>query len=106
MQKTMGSSRREVAVRFSQRSIGEGRKDKIPDDECAANIDEADSGAFLPMLMMCLLVLLDADPQPVGGSCACSGEFAGWRCSSSDACPARSKLERVVVMGSYRRRCS
>lgn len=96
MQKTMGSSRREVAVRLSQRSIGEGRKDKIP-DQGAANIDEDDSDASLLMLMLCLLVLLDADPQPDGGSCVCSGEFAGWRCSSSDACTARSKLERVVM---------
>lgn len=102
MQKTKGSSRREVAVRLFQRSIGEGRKDRIP-DEGAANIDEDDSDASLPMLMLCLSVLLDADPQLIdGGSCECSGEFAGCRCSSSDACPARSKLERFV-MGSWHR---
>ena len=39
MQKTMGSRRRDVAVRLSQRSIGEVRKDKIPDDG-VANIDD------------------------------------------------------------------
>ncbi len=102
MQKTMGSSRREVAVRLSQRSIGEGRRDKIP-DVGATNIDEDGSDASLLMLMLCLLlVLFDADPQSDGGSCECSGEFAGCRCSSSDACPVRSNLERVV-MGSCHR---
>ena len=93
----MGSSKREVTVRLSQRSIGEGRKDKIPDEGA-----EDDSDASLLMLMLCLLVLLDADPQPDGESCECSGEFAGCRCSSSDACPARSNLEQVV-MGSCHR---
>lgn len=93
MQKTMGSSRREVAVRFSHRSIGEGRKDKIPEEDVVANVDDEDGpAAFLPLL-------LSADPlgeELTGGNCECSG-VAGGRCSSSDACPARSKFEGGVM---------
>jgi len=97
MQKTMGSRRRDVAVRLSQRSIGEGRKDKIPDDG-VANIDEDTFAVSLP-LQLFLVLLLDADPlgrEAAGGS-ECNGEFAWGRCSSSDACPARSKFERGVM---------
>lgn len=98
MQKTMGSRRRDVAVRLSQRSIGEGRKDKIRDDG-VANIDDDAFVVSLP-LQLFLVLLLDADPlgrEAAGGSCECNGEFAWGRCSSSDACPARSKFERGVM---------
>ena len=100
MQKTKGSSRREVTVRFSHRSIGEGRKDKSPDEDGAANIDadEDASTALLPLLLF--VVLLDVDPplgrEPPKGICECSGEFTGCS-SSSDACPARSNFERGAM---------
>ena len=100
MQKTMGSSRREVAVRLSHRSIGEGRKDKIR-DEGDANIDDEDGSAAL-LLLLLSVVLLDVDPlgrEPAGGNCECSSGETGGRCSSSDACPARSKFERAVAIG-------
>jgi len=76
MQKTMGSRRRDVAVRLSQRSIGEGRKDKIRDDG-VANIDDDTFVVSLP-LQLFLVLLLDADPlgREAGGSCECNGEFA------------------------------
>lgn len=87
-----------MAVRLSQRSIGEGRKDKIPDDG-VANIDDDAFVVSLP-LQLFLVLLFDADPlgrEAAGGSCECNGEFDWGRCSSSDACPARSKFERGVM---------
>ncbi len=100
MIKTMGRSRREVGVRLSQRSIGEGRKDKIPHGDDAA--DDNSVVAFL--LLSIVLVLLDADPscrESAGVCCSkCSGEFGGR--SSSDACPARSNFEQGVMWGKQR----
>ena len=84
MQKTMGSKRREVGVRLSHRSIGDGRKDNIPD---GAGGEEDSSVVVAAVFVFLLPLLFDADP-----SCKCSGEFGG-RCSSSDAFPARSTFD-------------
>ena len=83
MQNTMGSKRREVGVRLSHRSIGDGRKDNIPDGPGG----EEDSSVAVFVVVFLLPLLFDADP-----SCKCSGEFGG-SCSSSDAFPARSTFD-------------
>ena len=86
-----------MTVRLSHRSIGEGRKDKSPDEDGAANTDAGEdaSTALLPSLLL-FVVLLDVDPplgrEPPKGICECSGEFTG-----ADACPARSNFERGAM---------
>lgn len=95
IQKTSGSKNREVGVRFSHKSIGDGRKDNIPDGS-RARAGDGDSS---------VVVLVDAVASGGGvavllrsehPNCKCSGEFGGRRCSSStEAFPARSR----IIMG-------
>jgi hypothetical protein len=99
MQKTSGSKNREVGVRFSHKSIGDGRKDNIPDCSRAGDedryivvlVDVAAAGV--------VVVVLLRSPDP---NCKCIGEFGGRRCSSSEAFPARtfaSIMGRPIIEG-------
>jgi hypothetical protein len=74
MQKTSGSKNREVGVRFSHKSIGDGRKDNIPDCSRAGDEDR-----FIVVLVDVaaagvVVVVLLRSPDP---NCKCIGEFGG-----------------------------
>ena len=95
IQKTSGSKNREVGVRFSHKSIGDGRKDNILD--CSRAGDEDRSIVVLVDVAAAGVVVVVSlrSPDP---NCKCSGEVGGRRCSSSEAFPVRIITNRQIII--------
>ena len=99
IQKTSGSKNREVGVRFSHKSIGDGRKDNIPDGSRAGDEDSSVVVVVVVVAAGVAVVVLLRSEHP---NCKCSGEFGGRRCSSSEAFPARSRIfmnRQIIIEG-------